>query len=137
MSGRIAGGAHLMALGWGLTLTGAPPAMAAESYICVFTQECIGAQPCDTDIRLSATLGHAGGTWSMTGDDIDNPIRFDELRGAGNGGLRLVSTGLDPDAGATAMLSIFPGGQAFLSTHGNFPTPGVVTHLGICTPRGD
>jgi hypothetical protein len=113
-------------------------AFAAESYRCTFTEECIGSQACVEKTAFVSKLYRSDGAWHMTKlatQQTDDVAVFDELKGSSAEARKLLSTNLDPDADTVSLLSISETGEAILSTHGYFPSLGVVTHLGICLPE--
>lgn len=118
-----------------LTFAGAPAVFAEQALVCTFTKECITGSPCEARDDLTAGLDHDGQGWVMTLPDGASAT-FSELAGAPKGTLRLISTDLDPDASATALLSVAEDGQAILSVQGYFPRLAAVTQLGKCTPGG-
>lgn len=117
-----------------LSLTAATPGFAADgadTYACVFHTECIATRPCDTDFDLTARLRRDTDGWRLTlpGDEA---VALRELSAAGKATRHLVTAEIDPAADAAALLTITKDGTAMLSTHGNFPSPSAVTHLGSC-----
>ncbi|TDK45075.1 hypothetical protein [Antarcticimicrobium luteum] len=115
-----------------LALASAMPAGAATAYACVFPSECILGKPCETGRDLAARLDSDGGGWSFGAAGMD-PVRFQEIAPGGVGSLHLVSSGIDPDADAAALLTITEDGTALLTVQGDFPSPSAVTHVGSCT----
>ena len=124
---------HLVS-GLAIALPVATQSFAADTFGCTFTQECIDDTPCKARDGMTATLTRNNNTWVVTPPD-GQPIRFTDLPGAPEGTLRLITTEIDLDADAAAMLSISDTGRAILSIHGNFLSLGVVTHLGTCMPK--
>ncbi len=113
------------------SLAGVAPAQAAQSFACTFNMVCVAGRDCVVLDAVTATLTGDGDEWVLTSGD-GKSARFRPLEAAPEGTLRLITTELDPDAAAAAMLSISDTGRAFLSTQGNFPDLGAVTHLGTC-----
>lgn len=110
-------------------LTG--PAIAGDRYLCQFDRECIPGQDCHTDAGFAALAVREGDGWHVTLNPETAAIDFAVLSD-GHGMLHLVSAKTDPLAMAATLLSIASDGTAMVSTHGNFLTPGTVTHLGTC-----
>jgi hypothetical protein len=119
-----------------LAFSAAPPVYATQTLACTFTKECIAGEPCEARDGLTASLDHDGQGWVMTTGD-GAIATFDKLAGAPAGTMRLISTDLDPDASAAALLSVDETGQAIMSVQGYFPGLGAVTQLGQCTPEGE
>jgi hypothetical protein len=63
----------------------------------------------------------------------DSPRNAPLLVRAPEGTLQWTTSELYPELKAGARLSISETSRAILSTHGNFPNLGVLTHLGSCT----
>jgi len=120
--------------GLSIWLPVASQASAADTYTCTFTKECIGAKPCDPDISHNVDLTRANRGWMMVMEGQE-PIEFIELPSSGDIELHALSIEFDTIAGGSSMLSVDQDGAAILSTHGNFPSLGVVTHHGTCMPK--
>lgn len=104
----------------------------ADRYVCTFPTECVGAHSCIDSAEPERTvLDSQGDTWTMTGAD-GSVLTFQPVAGASEELLSLVAAEADADAGAVALFSLSRSGQAFVTLHGIFLTPEVVTHIGIC-----
>jgi len=117
--------------------TGLLPASAfaaSDNYACNFTRECLGQKPCSDEIIFPVTLERHDDGWKFITMD-DEIAMFQPLPGAPDDALVLISATFDPDGRAVSLMTVNPGGQTFLSTHGAFPEPAVVTHHGTCTPE--
>ena len=119
-------------------LAAAAPVAANEVFSCEFNIECIGAdRPCVAKVPLSAQLAHVSGDgWALHAEDEDT-VTFSELPDGSTQMRRFLSLNSDSDAEAVSLLSIFEDGQAYLSIHGIFLSPGFVTHKGTCVPGAD
>lgn len=122
-------------IGLGLGLSAASAALAGQAYSCTFTKECIAGEPCEARDDLPVGMAHEGTEWVMTMPDASS-AGFRELAGAPAGSLRLISTDIDRDASAVALLSVSGTGQAIMSIQGYFPSLGALTLLGQCTRVG-
>lgn len=109
-------------------------AVAKEPLICVFTQECVGEGDCGAVEPIAMGFQLQGDAWVMQGAE-DTAIRFSELADKTAGMHSYLAENADPDAAAVSILSVFEDGQAFMSTHGIFLTPGFVTHIGTCVQK--
>jgi hypothetical protein len=58
--------------------------------------------------------------------------KFREIETPAGTAKHLVSTDIDPEAEAAALLSIFPDGEAVLTVHGAFPSLGTSSWVGQC-----
>lgn len=125
---------HLLAAtGLVLPLLAGHPAEAARSLECIFDRECIADTPCQNRDPLPASMIETGNSWEFLLPQGDM-AHFTAIRAPAERRF-FVSTDLDPDADAVAMLTISEGGEALLTFHGNFPDLGVVTHTGTCLPE--
>ena len=108
-----------------------PVAGAAQSALsCTLNAGC-GTSDCGADAEISATLESSGDGWRLrSNSEIAGSFR--EI-GAAPGTRHFVSTDIDPDAGAAALLSVFDDGRALLSLHGTFMVPTAETYGGRCT----
>lgn len=131
---HIVTGLRAVAFG-GVAMWGGAQGLAAETYTCDFTRECIGDELCHATSLAGTTFRRSGEAWVV---EIPGspPVGFTEMGVAREGAIRVVSNDIDPDADAAAMLSVAQSGKAILSIHGYFPELGVVTHLGTCLPEG-
>lgn len=110
----------------------AAPALAATQFTCVFEMECSGVDsPCTQIEPLVMNLLERENIWGLHGTDGE-VIVFNPIETQSDGVFTLVANDFDADASATSMLSLFEGGQVILTTHGEFVTPGVITHVGTC-----
>lgn len=112
----------------------AAPALAEDGYSCSLTAECSGQENCRTEMNLPFDLTGSDDKWQLTMPNGD-VASFRPVDGAEPGDLRLISVNFDPDAAAVSLLSLTGDGDVFLSTHGGFPGPDVVTHFGTCTEK--
>ena len=118
-----------------LCAAGAVSAQDADRYTCAFTTECVETdRPCTKDNTLNAVLARTDTGWSLQGD-TGEAIPFTRVSQDGDALFSLLSTQSDPVASAVTILSVAADGQAFVSTHGVFLSPGFVTHVGTCTPE--
>ena len=118
----------------------AGPVQAAESLVCTFTQECVGESGCSFDDPISMRFQARGDVWVMQGAQgtgMGTAISFTKLAGKSESMRSFLAENADPAASAVSVLSIFEEGQAFMSTHGIFLTPGFVTHIGTCVQKGN
>lgn len=119
-------------------LATASPVAANEVFICEFNIECIGAdRPCVAKVPLSAQLAHVSGDrWALQAEE-EETVMFTELPDGSPQMHRFLSLNSDTDAEAVSLFSVFDDGQAYLSIHGIFLSPGFVTHKGTCVPGAD
>lgn len=126
-----------LALTAGLGLCPGAPAQASDTgrYACAFPVECSGAtRPCADGQGLTAELRRDATGWVLQLDE-KTAAHFRPVTPAQPGSdalFTLISTDSDPAAGAVTLLSLAGNGQAFMSTHGVFLSPAVVTHIGTC-----
>ncbi len=123
--------------GVSIAFLAASQSFAAQSYRCVFTQECPTGDACSAyDPREVSFFRKDGptGLWTLTSAD-DPDIPFTQLPFETEDLRAFVSTSVDPGASAVSLLTVFSDGQAILGIHGVFFTPGSVTHLGTCVPK--
>lgn len=114
----------------GLLLAG--PSTAETQFSCVFEMECSGAdQPCKQIEPLILMLAEQENIWGLQGAD-GAVMAFVPVESESEGVFTLLAANSDPDASATSILSLFEGGQAILTTHGEFLTPAAVTQVGTC-----
>ena len=124
-------------LACGLAVIVAAPVWAAGSYRCEFDQECVGAdRPCSSTDAMTMAFVESADGWMIKMPD-GKTMGFTPLPGQSDDMRSFLSDETDPDAHAVSMLSIFSDGQAFMSTHGIFLSPGTVTHIGTCLPEGE
>lgn len=110
----------------------AGPTVAETQFTCVFEMECSGVDnPCTQIEPLVMNLLERENIWGLHGAD-DEVIVFTPVEAQSEGVFTLMANNFDTDASATSMLSLFEGGQAILTTHGEFVTPGVITQVGTC-----
>ncbi len=115
----------------------ATPVWAAGSYRCEFKQECVGAdRPCSSSDAVTMAFVEGTDGWMIKTPD-GKAMGFTPLPGKSDDMRSFISDETDPDAAAISILSIFSGGQAFMSTHGMFLSPGTVTHIGTCQPESN
>jgi len=115
----------------------AMPVLALERFECAFTRECVGTdRPCKDVDYSGLVLERRADGWHLWGQDETDfwlapvPGGDDEFRS-------WISTTLDPDTRAAALLSVFGDGQAFLSMHGIFMTPEETTQTGTCRRKDE
>ena len=105
-------------------------ANAASSYTCAFNEGC-GTADCGADAAITATLEASDDGWHLhTQSEVAGT--FTEIANESTA-RHFVSTDIDPDAGAAALLTIFDTGVAMMSLHGTFVTPMGQTYSGECT----
>jgi hypothetical protein len=110
----------------------AGPSAAETQFTCVFEMECSGVDnPCTQIEPLVMNLLERENIWGLHGPDGE-VIVFVPIESETDGVFTLVANDFDPDASANSMMSLFEGGQAILTTHGEFLTPGVITQVGTC-----
>jgi len=80
---------------------------------------------------MTMTFSEGTGGWTIKTTEGET-IGFTALPGKPGDMRSFMSDKTDPAAQAISMLSIFSDGQAFMSTHGIFLSPGTVTHIGTC-----
>lgn len=108
------------------------PSAADASFSCIFEMECAGAdQPCTQIDPLIFNLAEQDTIWGLQAPDGEVTV-FVPVETDSEDVFTLLAANSDPDATATSILSLFEGGQAILTTHGEFVTPGVVTQVGTC-----
>lgn len=113
----------------------ASASLAGEVLDCTFTQECVGSdRPCNSADKLTMSFVQSNSGW-MINTSEGEAMSFTPLPGKSEGRRSFLSQETDPEAHAVSMLSIFSDGQAFMSTHGVFLSPGTVTHIGTCLPE--
>ncbi|MFT7594443.1 MAG: hypothetical protein ACI8R4_001764 [Paracoccaceae bacterium] len=125
-----------IAIGFAVVAGFAIPVQAAESLTCSFSQECSGGSACTETNPITLRFQLEGEDWIMAGTD-GTTITFTKLAKKSGGMRSFLAKNADPDAAAVSILSVFEDGQAFMSTHGIFLTPGFVTHIGACVPEGN
>jgi hypothetical protein len=104
--------------------------VAATALSCTLNAGC-GTSDCGADAEISATLEPSGDGWILRSNS-EIAGRFSEI-GETSGTRHFVSTDIDPDAGAAALLSVFANGVALLSLHGTFMVPTGEIYNGRCT----
>lgn len=110
----------------------ASPAMAETQFTCVFEMECSGVDnPCTQIEPLVMNLLERENIWGLHAADGE-VIVFIPVEEQSEGVFTLTANNFDRDTSASSMLSLFEGGQAILTTHGEFVTPGVITQVGTC-----
>lgn len=107
------------------------------AYRCEFTRECLTGQACtDYEPNVMQFLRDAKdiNLWTLAPAG-EQPFVFTRLPFETEDLHAFVSTSVDPGASAVSLLTVFDDGQAILSIHGVFFSPGSVTHLGTCVPK--
>ena len=117
-------------IGIAAVMLAASAAMAAGPYRCTLAKGC-GTSDCGSDAPVEATLTPTREGWVLASQS-DIAGTFAEIMGDG-GTRHFVSVDIDEGAGATALLSLFDTGAAFLTIHGTFMAPSAGTYSGQCT----
>ena len=122
---------HAAAVSLACAFVGMLPLVAAatDQYTCALREGC-GTSDCGGDAKLSATLDRVAEGWQLSSNG-DVAWHFSEI-GQGTGARHFVSTDIDAEAGAAALLTIFDSGTAYLSLHGTFLVPLAETYTGQC-----
>jgi len=109
-------------------------AHADTVYICEFNMECPGGEDCAETDAITLRIQQQDTGWTMEAAG-QTAITLSKLPSKSAGMLSFLAENTDPAAAAVSILSIFEKGQAFMSTHGIFLTPGFVTHIGTCVQK--
>ena len=102
----------------------------AESYSCMFTAECLGANPCGEAFATPADITRETDGWSLS--LLGQPYPIKEIELPESRVLHFILAPVDDEADAVSLHSVFDDGQAFLTTNGDFLEPTTYTLAGEC-----